>query len=90
MQQKDGSWLPGHVKEIHSDRSYTVETENGHNFKRNRVHLNDTREQFTLQQPENVKTTEIGNTENRRDQDKSVQQTRSGRIVKPPERWSPC
>ena len=71
--------------------SYTVETENEHEYKRNRINLNKTSEQFTSKHSEDDKTTrDLTDTENKSDQDRSVLKSRSGRIVKTPERWSSC
>lgn len=39
-------WEPAKVIEIHNDRSYTVQTESGGIYRRNRVMLNKTMENF--------------------------------------------
>ena len=77
--QKDGKWDPAIVTQKHDDRSYTVRTNDGE-YRRNRVHLNKSAEQSTS---ENHSSPDTGG-------ENGMTRTRSGRISKPPDRWSPC
>lgn len=77
--QKDGKWDPAIITQKHNERSYTVRTNDGE-YRRNRVHLNKSEPQPAIEN-QRVPVTNIENGETR---------TRSGRISKPPDRWSPC
>ena len=89
--QKEGKWDPAIVTQKHNERSYTVKTNDGE-YRRNRLHLNK-----SFEQPDNeYHSTPVPN----QSQETSVTspsskvngqtKTRSGRISKPPDRWSPC
>ena len=94
---KGGHWRKGQVVQVEGNRSYTIETEGGRRYRRNRRQLRSSKEAF-YEQPERLpvfpedgqeKTMEE-NTETRQTAETQPEMrttvTRSGRIVRPP-RW---
>ena len=89
--QKEGKWDPAVITQKHDERSYTVKTNDGE-YRRNRVHLNK-----SFEQPDKVyhNTPVPHQTQETSDtlpcsKVNGQTKTRSGRISKPPDRWSPC
>ena len=90
MQQMDGTWIPAKVHQYNGNRSYTVKTKEGNEYRRNRIKLNPSYEPVDTA-PTDEETTRVeSQTLKTRDKGEQLVQTRSGRTSKPPERWSPC
>jgi hypothetical protein len=90
VQQPNGIWKPAVVVNEHSDRSYQIKTDDGNVYRRNRVQLKQTYKDSEMNKnsPDDIK--------GKKDNDPTMQQmpnqsdmykTRSGRHVKPPERY---
>ena len=85
--ENHSDWKPAIVKEANPDeRSYVAETDQGQVYKRNRIHLN-TAPQPKGQENDNFeKPLEAPVPSNTNE---GHQTTRSGRLIKPPQRFSP-